>query len=52
LNWLINFYDSTVVAIPGASTVKQAQENAAAMSFTLSSAELAEIGQSSRKFLD
>jgi aryl-alcohol dehydrogenase-like predicted oxidoreductase len=52
LNWLINFHDNAVVAIPGASTVKQAQENAAAMSFTLSSAELTEINQSSRRFLD
>jgi len=52
LNWLINFHDSTVVAIPGASTVKQVQENAAAMSFALSSEELVKIERLSRKFRD
>lgn len=50
LNWLINFHGEVVVAIPGASTVKQAQDNAAAMSFTLSSAELTQIDQLSRQF--
>ena len=50
LNWLINFHDEAVVAIPGASTVKQAQDNAAVMSFNLSPAELAQIDQLSRKF--
>jgi aryl-alcohol dehydrogenase-like predicted oxidoreductase len=52
LNWLINFHGETVVAIPGASTAKQAQENAQAMSFTLSPAELTQIDKLSRKFLD
>jgi aryl-alcohol dehydrogenase-like predicted oxidoreductase len=51
LNWLINFHSETVVAIPGASAAKQAQENAQAMSFTLSPAELTQIDQVSRKFL-
>jgi aryl-alcohol dehydrogenase-like predicted oxidoreductase len=50
LNWLITFHDQAVVAIPGASTMKQAQDNAAAMNFTLSSAELAQIDHVSRKF--
>jgi len=50
LNWLINFNDETVVAIPGASTAKQAQDNAATMSFNLSSTELAQIDELSRKF--
>ncbi len=52
LSWLINFHGEAVVAIPGASTAKQAQENARAMSFTLSPAELTQIDQLSRKFLD
>ena len=50
LNWLINFHDEAVVAIPGASTAKQAQDNAAAMNFNLSSAELSRIDQLSRQF--
>ncbi|MFC1866028.1 aldo/keto reductase [Chloroflexota bacterium] len=51
LNWLINFHGETVVAIPGASTMKQARDNATAMSFNLSPAELAQIDQLSRRFL-
>ncbi len=51
LNWLINFHDEAVVAIPGASAVEQARENAQAMSFTLLPAELTQIDQLSRKFL-
>ena len=50
LNWLINFHGEAVVAIPGASTVKQARDNAASMSFNLSSAELAQIDRLSRRF--
>ena len=50
LNWLINFHGEAVVAIPGSTTMKQAQDNAAAMNFTLSSVELAQIDQLSRKF--
>lgn len=52
LNWLINFHGEAVVAIPGASTIKQARENAQAMNFTLSPAELTQIDQLSRKFLN
>jgi len=33
LNWLIHFHGKTVVAIPGASKVKYAQESAGAMEF-------------------
>mgnify|MGYP001172780419 CR=1 FL=1 len=50
LNWLINFHGESVVAIPGASTVKQAQDNAAAMYFNLSIAELDQIDRVSRNF--
>jgi aryl-alcohol dehydrogenase-like predicted oxidoreductase len=51
LNWLISFHGETVVAIPGASSPKQARDNAAAMNFTLSRAELDQIDQVTRKFL-
>jgi aryl-alcohol dehydrogenase-like predicted oxidoreductase len=40
LNWLINFHGETVVAIPGATKAKQAEENAGAMKFRLSSEEM------------
>jgi aryl-alcohol dehydrogenase-like predicted oxidoreductase len=36
LNWLIHSHGETVVAIPGSTKVKQAEENARAMTFTLS----------------
>ncbi|MHC4182950.1 MAG: aldo/keto reductase [Planctomycetota bacterium] len=52
LNWLINFHSEAVVAIPGASSVKQARENAEAMRFTLSPQELTQIDKLSRKYLD
>lgn len=45
LNWLINFYGHTVVAIPGASKPHQAQEAAAAMDFTLTRAELHRLAE-------
>ncbi len=43
LSWLINFHADTVVAIPGASRLKQANENALAMSVKLESEELARL---------
>lgn len=45
LNWLVNFHGQTVVAIPGASKVRQAEENAGAMHFTLTDEELARIDE-------
>jgi aryl-alcohol dehydrogenase-like predicted oxidoreductase len=45
LNWVINFHGETVVAIPGASSPKQAQQNAAVMKFTLSSDEMNRLDQ-------
>lgn len=51
LNWLINFHGETAVAIPGASKPRHAQENAAAMAFTLTTAEMNRIDQLSRQFL-
>jgi aryl-alcohol dehydrogenase-like predicted oxidoreductase len=41
LNWLIWFNGELVVTIPGATQTKQAAENAGAMRFKLSEAELA-----------
>jgi aryl-alcohol dehydrogenase-like predicted oxidoreductase len=43
LNWVINFHGETVVAIPGATSVMQAQQNAAVMRFTLSGDELTHL---------
>jgi aryl-alcohol dehydrogenase-like predicted oxidoreductase len=50
LNWVINFQDQTVVAIPGASKAYQAEESAGVMSFRLSEDELARLDKLSRKF--
>jgi len=43
LNWVIHFHGDTVVAIPGASSPQQAQQNAGVMKFTLSKAELTRL---------
>jgi aryl-alcohol dehydrogenase-like predicted oxidoreductase len=51
LNWLVHFHGDTVVAIPGATRPRQAEQNAGALSFTLSPAELAEINEASQSFL-
>ncbi len=50
LNWLINSHGDTVVAIPGASRVHHAQQNAGAMKFTLSDAELSRLDGLSKQF--
>jgi aryl-alcohol dehydrogenase-like predicted oxidoreductase len=50
LNWLIHFHGDTVVAIPGASKVYQAEEAAGVMSFELSDAELDRIDEVSRSY--
>lgn len=50
LNWLINVHRETVVAIPGASKVEQARDNAGAMGFTLNEAEIAQLNELSRDF--
>jgi diketogulonate reductase-like aldo/keto reductase len=36
LNWLIHFHGETVVAIPGATKAKHAEENTGTMKFKLS----------------
>lgn len=50
LNWLINYRGETVVAIPGASKVYQAEESAGAMQFKLTDEELATLDELSREF--
>lgn len=49
LNWVINFNGDTVVAIPGATKVRQAEESAGAMKFRLSGDEMARLDELSRK---
>ena len=51
LNWLLHFHGETVVAIPGATTVGQAEENAGAMTFCLTESEMASLDALSRQFL-
>lgn len=48
LNWLINFHGESVVAIPGATKIQQAKDNAGAMQFRLSDDEMARLDQVSR----
>ncbi len=48
LNWVINFAGDTVVTIPGATKVYQAQEAAGTMKFILSADELARLDEASQ----
>jgi len=50
LNWVINFQGETVVAIPGASKVHQAEESAGVMRFKLTDEELSQLDGLSSKF--
>ncbi|HLA98037.1 MAG TPA: aldo/keto reductase [Anaerolineales bacterium] len=50
LNWAINFQGETVVAIPGASKVYQAEQAAGAMNFRLSDEELAQLDHLSQTY--
>jgi len=50
LNWVIHSQGETVVAIPGATKIHQAQESAGAMRFRLSEGELARLDELSRTF--
>ena len=43
LNWVIHAQGESVVTIPGVTKVSQAQENAAAMNFTLSASEIEQL---------
>lgn len=51
LRWLIQFHGNTVVAIPGATKVRQAKENANALHFELTKTELDRLDEVSRKYL-
>jgi aryl-alcohol dehydrogenase-like predicted oxidoreductase len=48
LNWVISFHGETVVTIPGATKVRQAEEAAGAMYFKLSDEELSRLDELSR----
>ncbi|GCE11415.1 aldo/keto reductase [Tengunoibacter tsumagoiensis] len=50
LNWLLN-KDSLIIPIPGAKTQKQAQQNAEALGWRLSSEEQAEIAKAAEKWV-
>ena len=50
LNWLIHFQGEAVVAIPGASKAKQAEESAGVMNFRLSDEEMNRLDKLSRVF--
>jgi aryl-alcohol dehydrogenase-like predicted oxidoreductase len=49
LNWVVNFHGETVVAIPGASKVSHAVQNAGSMNFALSEEEMERIDRVSRR---
>ncbi len=45
LNWVINSHGETIVTIPGATRVRQAEESAGAMKFKLSEDEIAQLNK-------
>ncbi len=49
LNWLIHFHGDVVVTIPGATSRRQAEENAGALRFRLSDEDLSRLDEISRK---
>jgi aryl-alcohol dehydrogenase-like predicted oxidoreductase len=51
LNWLLHAHGEVVLAIPGATSVKQAEENAGTMGFCISDSEIARLEEISRPFL-
>jgi aryl-alcohol dehydrogenase-like predicted oxidoreductase len=50
LSWLVNYYGETVVAIPGATKVSQAEQNVTANELKLSEREMSRIDELSQKF--
>ncbi|MCK4647296.1 MAG: aldo/keto reductase, partial [Candidatus Aminicenantes bacterium] len=50
LNWIINFCGDSVVAIPGATKLKQAEENAGSLKFKLAKDELDYLDEVSAPF--
>jgi len=51
LNWLITSRGDTVVAIPGATKVRQVEESAGAIKFELSAEDIGKIDEDSKEFL-
>ncbi|MEJ2635028.1 MAG: aldo/keto reductase [Calditrichia bacterium] len=52
LNWLINFHGDRVLAIPGATKVRHAEENTGALRFRLTDDEMGRLDAVSRAFRD
>jgi diketogulonate reductase-like aldo/keto reductase len=50
LNWLIQVQGDTVVVIPGASSVSQAEQAAGVMDFKLSDAEVHQLEELTRNY--
>jgi aryl-alcohol dehydrogenase-like predicted oxidoreductase len=50
LRWLLQFHGDLVVAIPGATKVRQAEDNAGVLRFALTSDEIERIDVASRQF--
>lgn len=50
LNWVIHVHGETVVTIPGATRVRQAEESAGAMKFRMTEDEMSRLDELSRKF--
>ena len=50
LNWVIHSQGETIVTIPGATKVRQAEESSGAMKFRLSDDEIARLDELSRGF--
>lgn len=50
LNWVVNFCGDSVVAIPGATQLKQAEENAGSLKFKLTKDELEQLDEISSPF--
>ena len=51
LNWVLHFHGETILAIPGASRPRHAEEAAAAMSFRLTGEEMSRLDAFSRPFV-
>lgn len=50
LNWLVNAHGDTVVVIPGATSVAQAEENGRSLGFSLTEGESRQLDQLSQQF--
>lgn len=50
LNWLVNFHGETVVAIPGATKVRHAEENTGAMKFRMTEEDMERIDKVSKEY--